>query len=75
MAYVVCYQGTVPGRPAGSANSAKNKKDVEQLLQKIDKVEAAITSAEVLGQAAKQQLDMELTLGPAAPPAAVAATK
>ena len=45
-------------------NAAKNKKDVEQLLQKIDRVEAAIGNAEALGKATQHQLDADLRDGP-----------
>ena len=40
--------------------SSRSRHDVEHLLQKIDRVEAAISSAEAMGQAAKQQLDADL---------------
>ena len=55
---------------ARAPTAARNKKDVEQLLQKIDRVEAAISSAEAMGHAAKQQLDAELGGGTTAPPPA-----
>ena len=48
-----------------SGNAAKtNNKDVEHLLQKIDRVEAAINSAEAVGKAAKNQLEAELHEAP-----------
>ena len=51
--------------------SSRSRHDVEHLLQKIDRVEAAISSAEAMGQAAKQQVDAELGGSVGQQPAAI----